>query len=641
MPHSLTDPIRVLVVDDEEQVRNAYREILCAQGPSAERLAQQEMWMRLFPPTEAGGLKGAPRSQSARFEPMFCGGAEQAVDAVQAACSQAKPFALVFLDMRMPPGPDGEWAAKRIRVLDPDIEIVICTAFSDIDPAEFSTRVPPEDKLFYLQKPFHPHEVRQIGIALGQKWGAHRRITKLAYFDALTGLPNRTKFRETLVQALRFAKRVEENLAVLYIDLDNFKRINDTLGHAAGDELLCLVADRLRTVCRHDDLVGRNAQFGQPPIDISRLGGDEFVLLVRNIHEPADACRIADRVIQAIREPMQLSAHEILVTPSIGIALYPADGADAEMLNRNADLAMYFAKRSGPGQFALYEETMNAGGLQRLTVEARLRNALNRNELSLHYQPQVQLNTGHLAGLEALLRWNNADLGAVPPSEFIPIAEETGLILAIGTWVLRTACAQAKAWLEEGLPAGRMAVNVSNLQFTQPNFSSLVAAVLRETGLAPQLLELELTESLVMQEDGTTARVIGELKQIGVSIAIDDFGTGYSNFGRLRALPIDRLKIDRSFIAAINTHAEDRALVTAIIKMAQTIGLCVVAEGIEDFSQLLHLQEDKCDEAQGYLLSRPLPVADARLFLQRIGASAEMQGRTMRLRTIASLGNTK
>jgi diguanylate cyclase (GGDEF)-like protein len=638
MSPTAIDPIRVLVVDDEAPVRNAYREILCAAGPSADRVAQRGMRAQLFrgaPPGEASATAVSP---SKRFEVVFCSGAEEAVDAVRAACRGDRPFAVIFLDVRMPPGPDGAWAAEKIRGLDPDVEIVLCTAFSDVDPAAISARVPPEGKLFYLQKPFHPHEVRQIGIALGHKWSAQRRVTKLAYFDALTGLANRLRFHEDLLKALEIAKQQEEKLAVLYIDLDNFKRINDTLGHAVGDELLRVMAERLRGVCRRDDVVGRTSLPDGSAMDVARLGGDEFVVLLRNIDAPAGACRVADRVIHALRQPMQLSAHEVLVTPSIGIAVYPSDGADVDTLGRNADLAMYFAKRLGPGRFALFEETMNASGLMRLSIETQLRSALSRNELSLHYQPQFQLNTGRVAGLEALVRWNNAELGIVPPNEFIPIAEETGMILPIGEWVLRSACSQAKAWHDEGLPAGRVAVNVSNIQFAQPEFPSLVATILRETGLAPELLELEITESLVMRDEAMAARVVAILKQIGVSVAIDDFGTGYSNFARLRALSVDRLKIDRSFVAGINTESDDHALVTAMIKMAQTIGIGVIAEGVEDFSQLLHLQEDQCEQAQGYLLSRPLPVADVRAFLKRLEASQE-QGRTNRLRAISNFSN--
>jgi EAL domain-containing protein (putative c-di-GMP-specific phosphodiesterase class I) len=295
---------------------------------------------------------------------------------------------------------------------------------------------------------------------------------------------------------------------------------------------------------------------------------------------------------------------------------------------------MYFSKRRGAGQYALYQQTMNARGLQRLTIEAQLRNALARNELSLHYQPQVHLGSGLVSGVEALLRWTNVELGPVPPVDFIPIAEETGLILPIGEWVLRTACKQAKAWHDEGLEAGRVAVNISNIQLAQRNFGSMVATVLRETRLPPELLELEVTESLVMQDEARAQQIFAELKQIGVSIAIDDFGAGYSNFGRLRGLSVDRLKIDRSFVNGMHNNPDDRALVSAMIKMAQTIGIEVIAEGVEDFSQLLQLQDEHCDQAQGFLLSRPLPVADAREFMKRHAESQET-GRTVRLRKIA------
>ncbi|HMD74365.1 MAG TPA: EAL domain-containing protein [Steroidobacteraceae bacterium] len=623
-------PIRMLIVDDEQPVREAYAEILSDPVASADRNERLDMRARLF--RKAGTVRAVQASSATGFDPVFCDGAEAAVEAVREAFAEGRPFAVVFLDMRMPPGPDGLWAAERIRALDPEVEIVICTAFSDADPRQISRRVPPEDKLFYLQKPFHPHEVRQIAVALGLKWSAERHITRLAYYDVLTGLPNRAHFHEQLSVALETAQQQRAQLAVIYLDLDNFKRINDTLGHGVGDELLKLMAQRLTEACSEGE--GDEPEDHHSQTAVARLGGDEFVVVLNDIDGPDEACGVAERVINALSQPMRLSAHEILVTPSAGIALYPADGADVDLLCRNADLAMYFSKRQGAGQYALYQETMNARGLQRLTIEAQLRNALARKELSLHYQPEVHLGSGRVAGLEALLRWTNVQLGSVPPIDFIPIAEETGLILPIGEWVLRTACVQAKAWHDEGLQAGRIAVNVSSTQLAQRHFGSMVAAVLRETGLPPELLELEITESLVMQDDARTERLFAELKTIGVSIAIDDFGTGYSNFGRLRELSVDRLKIDRSFIHRMHTDPEDRALVSAMIKMAQTIGIAVIAEGVEDFSQLLQLQDERCDQAQGYLLSRPLPVAEARVFLKRI-TDIQETSRTLRLRKIA------
>ena len=307
----------------------------------------------------------------------------------------------------------------------------------------------------------------------------------------------------------------------------------------------------------------------------------------------------------------------MLVTPSIGIAVYPADGSDYETLVRNADLAMYFAKRRGPSTFAFFAATMSAGALERLTVEGKLRDAIAKNELSLQFQPQFDLSTGLISSMEALLRWNNAELGSVPPSDFIPIAEETGQILPIGEWVLRTACAQAKAWLDEGLPATRMAVNVSALQLSRRDFPEIVRSVLQETGLRPELLELEITESAIMQNEAWTNDVLRELKKIGVEIAIDDFGTGYSSFSRLKEFPIDRLKIDRSFVQHLHNKDEDQAIASAMIAMAKTLQIEVVAEGVEEFGQLMILQDERCTLAQGFLLGRPLPPSEARLLLHR------------------------
>ena len=367
-------PIRVLIVDDEQPVRESYRRILMNPVESTDRNERLDMRARLF---QKGGKAPPVQARPATgFDAIFCDGAEAAVESVREACAQGRPFAVVFLDMRMPPGPDGVWAAERIRALDPDAEIVLCTAFSDVDPREISRRVPPEDKLFYLQKPFHPHEVRQIAVALGLKWSAERRITRLAYYDVLTGLPNRAHFQEQLSTALKVAREQGTKLALVFLDLDNFKRVNDTLGHGVGDELLKLMAERLTTVCRGGAHAGDGSAQSNSSSAVARLGGDEFVVLLNDIQGPDEACGIADRVIHALSQPMRLSAHEILVTPSAGIAVYPADGADAEMLCRNADLAMYFSKRRGAGQYALYQETMNARGLQRLTIEAQLRNEL-------------------------------------------------------------------------------------------------------------------------------------------------------------------------------------------------------------------------------------------------------------------------
>lgn len=610
--------IRVLVVDDEADVRDAYRQILLDTEVSQDVAAFRDLRSRLFKNSSKEAPSARPAPRPATFDTIFCDGAEAAVDAVRAALAQDQPFGVAFLDMRMPSGRDGLWAATRIRELDPAIEIVICTAYSDVDPGEIGGLVPPEDKLSYLQKPFHPHEVRQMTIALGSKWRAERRIVQLAYFDSLTGLPNRQQSQTRLLAAIEAAQAQQRTLALLYLDLDNFKRVNDTLGHAVGDELLREVARRLRDSLRYDHEAGLSSDARHRPGDLARLGGDEFLVLLPNLRSAADASAVAARLIQALREPVHLARNALVVTPSIGIALYPQDGADAEALLRNADLAMYYAKRKSPGTFAYYDPAMNAAALQRFMIEDRLRGALARNEFSLNYQPQFDLSSGSVSGMEALLRWTSVELGIVPPAEFIPMAEETGLIVSIGEWVLRGACRQAKAWQDAGLPIARMAVNVSGRQFAWSQFPAQVAGILRETGLDPSRLELEITESVVMADESWAEKALTDLKQLGISLAIDDFGTGYSSFGRLRHFAVDRLKIDRSFVTSIGDGSDDRAIAAAIIAMSRSLRINVTAEGVESFPQLMFLQEHACHDAQGLLLSKALPADEAGDLLRRL-----------------------
>ncbi len=619
MPELNQTAIRVLVVDDEPGVRDAYRQVLAQSDVSQEVEGFRELRSRLFR-NATGQSRPKGRSHSTTFEPVFCDQAPAAVAAVKEALAHNQPFAVVFLDMRMPPGPDGVWAAAHIRELDPAVEIVICTAYSDADPSDIGGLVPPEDKLSYLQKPFHPHEVRQMTIALGSKWRAERRIVRLAYFDTLTGLPNREQSHNRLVRALQAAKENDRTLAVLYLDLDNFKRVNDTLGHTAGDELLRLVADRLRNSLRDrvDTAIpgaGAGARLG----DIARLGGDEFMVLLPDIRNAADAGGVAERLIEALREPVQLAANSLAVTPSVGIAVYPQDGTDAVTLLRHADLAMYVAKRRGPGTCAYYDASMNAIALHRFTIEDRLRGALARNELSLLYQPQFDVRTASVSGMEAVLRWSSAELGVVSSAEFLPVAEETGLILPIGTWVLRTACLQAKTWRAEGLAVQRIAVNVSARQFALAEYPSQVGAILQETGLDPAMLELEISESVVMADETWAEKTINQLKKLGVSLAIDDFGIGYSRLGRLRNFAVDRLKIAGSFV----TSGDDRAIASAIIAMSRSLRINVTAEGVENYPQLAFLQEQDCQDAQGFLLSGPLPAEEARALLKRSGECGE------------------
>lgn len=435
---------------------------------------------------------------------------------------------------------------------------------------------------------------------------AEERIRFLAYYDNLTQLPNRALLQERLQEAIETAHARLRLLAVMFLDLDQFKRINDSLGHGAGDLVLQGVAHRLQDCLRHEDYVWAARPETPMPQDLlARLGGDEFVILLTDVNHPDNVTRIAQRILSSIAKPFVIEGNEVFISCSIGIALYPHDGTSTESLLKNADTALYHAKDQGRNNYQLYSDWMNVAAVQRMALENRLRKALEQRELSLHYQPQVALDSGRIVGVEALLRWHNPELGAVSPLDFIPVAEETGMIIPIGEWVLRTACAQARAWQNEGLPALRMAVNLSARQCEDPQLPARVAKILSETGLSPHLLEFEITESLLMREG--VLDILKALKRLGIQLSIDDFGTGYSNLGYLRRFPIDRLKIDKAFVQDIN-HREDRdAIAAAVIAMAHSLRLGVTAEGVETDTQLELLQELNCDEMQGYYFSRPYP----------------------------------
>ena len=629
------DPIRVLVVDDEQAVLDAYRQVLGQASRGAEQDAIDALRAKLFLASAGAAVAAGSATRARQFEPVFCSGAEAAVEAVREACGAQRPFAVAFLDMRMPPGPDGAWAAARIREIDPQLEIVICTAYSDVDPLEIGQRVPPEDKLFYLQKPFHPHEVRQMALALGEKRAnEERRLTEVTDFDRLTGLANRTRFLARLQQAVSSAKQRQSALAVLCLDLDNFRRVNDVLGHIVGDEMMRSVAQRLQEILRREARTAGVTLGDIAADDIARVGGDQFMILLQGIGDPQQASAVAALLTRPLASSAPAEPSPVTLTASVGIALFPSDSADEEELFRHSGIAMYNAKRQGRGQFARFGHAMSDGAQTRLSLERQLEAALSRNEFSLHYQPQFNLGTGRISGLEALLRWSNAELGVISPDEFIPLAEETGLIEPIGAWVLQTACRQFREWQDLGLAPGRIAVNVSARQFSGEQFCAQVEQTLRESGLAPSCLELEVTESLMMKDEAHTAQMLTQLRNIGVSIAIDDFGMGYSSLGRLSELSVNRLKIDRSFVQSADSLGRNATIVTAIVAMARALGVEVVAEGVENFSQLLHLQDQQCNEAQGFLLSKPLHVAEATELLERLEASTATS-RTMRLRTLA------
>jgi diguanylate cyclase (GGDEF)-like protein/PAS domain S-box-containing protein len=422
---------------------------------------------------------------------------------------------------------------------------------------------------------------------------AEARILHLARFDALTELPNRAYFRELTEEAISEGRRHGERRAVLFVDLDHFKTVNDSLGHAVGDLLLQEVARRLSESLRAGDVVGR-------------LGGDEFVMLLRHMDSDADIAVVADRILARLAEPFALAEHELVVTPSLGIALYPNDGEDYDTLIRNADAAMYHAKESGRNTYRFYTADMNVRAREILAVENQLRRALERNEFVLHYQPQVEISTGRIIGAEALIRWQHPERGLLGPAEFIPLAEERGLIAPIGQWVLREACRQNKAWQDAGLSSIEVAVNLSAVQFYQRELVDNIAAMLDQYTLEPHWLALEVTESIIVQNVDSTVRTMSALEQMGLKLAIDDFGTGYSSLSYLKRFSADKLKIDRSFVADVPGDPDDSAITRAIINLARNLNLRVIAEGVETQAQWDFLRAEGCDEVQGYLVSRPV-----------------------------------
>ncbi len=426
---------------------------------------------------------------------------------------------------------------------------------------------------------------------------SREKLAHQAYHDPLTGLPNRLLFQDRLTHALTRAARDGGQVAVLFLDLDRFKHVNDSLGHPAGDELLRAVARRLSEAGRKEDTV-------------ARTGGDEFIMLMEELRDPQDAAHLADKLLHVLSEPYVIQGHDLYVTSSIGISLYPRDGEDAEVLVRNADAAMYRAKSTGRKTYAFYTQDLTAKATERLQIESDLRRALERHELTVYYQPQIDLAKGRCIGAEALVRWQHPTLGFLPPDRFIPVAEDTGLIIELGEQVLREACLQARRWLDAGVELNTVGVNVAGPQLQRSDFVATVRRILDETGLPPEHLELEMTETFVMENVGTTFDVLNELRALGVSLSIDDFGTGYSSLAYLKRLPMDRLKLDRSFIKDLPGDEEDAAITRAVIALSGSLGLRLVVEGAETEAQVRFLGDLGCREIQGYYFGRPVPAAE-------------------------------
>ncbi len=529
----------------------------------------------------------------------------------------------ILLDVMMPGGMDGFETCVKLRQhqASQHVPVLMMTGLEDIGSINHAFEAGATD---FLTKPINVsllgHRVRYMlkaSLTTKRLVDSEQRLHRLAYFDSLTELPNRHFFQEHLQKMISLANRQKLKLGVLFLDLDGFKRINDTLGHHAGDLVLQATGERLRNTLRSSDVFTRptTTLVGD---SLARLGGDEFTVLLSTIGLNEDAATVAERIRLCLSESLTINNQELFTTTSIGIAIFPEDGNTADELLKNADLAMYYAKNSGGNTYRYFSTKMTEIAQRRLAVENNLRRAIERDELDLHYQPQLDLETGKYCGVEALLRWSCKELGQVSPAEFIPLAEDTGLIIGIGEWVLRKACQQIKTWQAQGVALNRVAVNVSVIQLLNKDFPSLVKEVLAETRLEPKILELELTESALVSDEISILNVLHKLKKIGVQLAIDDFGTGYSSLSRLKNFPIDCLKIDQSFVGEIGENLVNTSIVSAIIAMAEGMDVKVIAEGVETEVQLAFLKKKQCSEVQGYFLSRPLPAMQAEEFLQKV-----------------------
>ena len=603
---------RILIIDDNAAIHHDFRKVL---GVQADQSAQATLDL-----LEAG-LFGTSVSTAVRpnFEIDSAHQGQEGVKMAGQAVAEGRPYVMAFVDMRMPPGWDGLETIEHLWKTDPDVQVVICSAHTDYDWTEVVARLGHSDKLLVLRKPAEPIEVLQCATALCRKWenerlvkdhvgrleqvitvrthgleAANRQLRHLATHDALTGLPNRVLLDDRLAQAMALADRDQRSFALMVCDLDRFKLINDSLGHRAGDELLQEVARRLSAVARTADTV-------------ARFGGDEFVLVGCSLADAEDAMQLAARAIEVLRAPVRIAGIDVHVSPSIGIALYPEDGASIESLLAHADAAMYAAKHQGRGSVQRYMPGMHAGIEDRVQMESELHQAIELKQFELHYQPKVDTRTGVVRSAEALIRWVHPSRGLVSPAEFIPLAEECGLIGAIGEWVIREACRQARAWQEEGVPSLRISVNLSASQFREVGLVDSIRRALDDVGLLARYLEVELTESAVMSDPEQSVAILEQLSAMGVLVSVDDFGTGYSSMSYLRRFPIDKLKIDRVFINEIASRPEDASIVRAIVSLAHSLNLKVVAEGVETPAQLDFLKTAGCDEYQGYHYSRPLP----------------------------------
>jgi len=627
MTVTTADSPRILIVDDNRAIHEDFRKILADRGAESNL---QTLEAALFGDTLTGC---ETRTRPTFWTDSAYQGAE-ALTLVQRAVEDRQPYSVAFVDMRMPPGWDGMETVERLWAVDPQIQVVICSAYSDRDWEEVITRLGKPDKLLVLKKPFESIEVLQCTHALTSKWrnesalrkhvsslemdvsernarleAANKQLRHLATHDSLTSLPNRVLLDDRLNRAIAHSQRANSSFAVCVLDLDRFKLINDSLGHRAGDELLKQIARRLTNAVRGVDTV-------------ARLGGDEFVLIVNEARDREDTERIARQIIEELQLAIKIGDLEVHTSASIGIAFYPQDGLTIEALYAHADAAMYCTKQRGGSGVQFFTPDMSQATEDRVRFEGDLHRALKQQQFELYYQPKFHGPGRRIQSVEALIRWRHPERGLVPPDQFIPLAEETGLIVPIGEWVLREACRQARAWQDQGLPCVRVAVNISAVQFRRHDLVDTVQWALTQAGLDAQYLEIELTETAVMSDPEDSVEILERLSRMGIVVSVDDFGTGYSSMSYLRRFPIDKLKIDRSFIANVATSADDAAIVQGIISLAHSLRLRVVAEGVETREQLAFLQRHGCDQYQGYYFSKPLPAAEFGLLLAREAAAA-------------------
>jgi diguanylate cyclase (GGDEF)-like protein len=602
---------RLLMIDDNPAIHEDYRKILAGRNETKMSAAE-------------AALFGEPQSTVSHptFDVDSAMQGRDGVELARRALAEGRPYSVAFVDMRMPPGWDGLETIENLWKVDPEIQVVVCSAYSDYDWMELLARLGCSDQLIVIKKPFEPIEILQSASALSRKWqnaralnrhveglervvtdrtrgleAVNRQLRHLASHDSLTGLPNRLLLEDRITQAIAHAERQAHEFAVAVLDLDRFKLINDSLGHRAGDALLCEVAERLKGAIRSVD-------------SIARLGGDEFVIVFDGPMTRAETLEMGKRLLTVMEPSMRLLGIDVHVSPSIGIAFYPRDGATIDTVLAHADAAMYHAKERGRNNVQCYTESMGSVTQDRVKLGSELHEALRGGQFELHYQPKVDTATGWINSAEALIRWRHPQRGLLLPAEFIPVADECGLLDAIGEWVLCEACRQGRIWQQHGPRAVRVAVNLAPSQFRLADLVDQIRRALDTSGLEPGLLEIELTETAVMSDAEESVHILEAISRMGVLVSVDDFGTGYSSMSYLRRFPIDKLKIDRCFVEQMATRPEDASIVGAIISLAHSLHLKVIAEGVETPEQLRLLAKLGCDQYQGFYFSAALLPAE-------------------------------